>query len=1087
MKTIPPPLPKPDSGRAYWRSLDELAETAEFQNWLHREFPAGASELKDPISRRHFVRIMASSFLLAGVGLTGCRRPEEKIFPFAKAPENYVHGEPHFFATAMPRRGVALPLLAKAHEGRPIKIEGNPQCPGHNGGTDTFAQASILDLYDPDRAVRFRRAGKETAREGALDELTRLGGELAGAKGQGLWFLLEATSSPSQLRVQGLLRQKFPEAHWASYEPVNLAPSVAENTGAPFHQLGKAKVIVSLDADFIGSEEGAWRNIQGYADGKRLAAKDPVPNRLYVVEGLFTLTGVNADHRLRRAPSRISAVAARLALEVLGNAGGGANPPAGLESLQKLAAAEPANSPWVRECAKDLLANRGKCVVLAGYRQPRATHLIAQALNSALGNNGETVLYPQARPEKTEGLKELHAALMADQVQTLVIVGANPVYNAPADYNWGQAQRRAKNIVRLGYYEDETAGVCDWHFPAAHYLESWGDARAVDGTLLAIQPLIQPMFDGLTALEFLARLGGQEVTNPHEIVRETFRGLATAGDFEANWRKFLHGGYWEGTQSALAAPTGDAGGLEADGASAQAPGRDALEVVFYRDARMDDGRYNNNGWLQELPDPITKMTWDNAVLVSRKTANELALKNYDVVEIQAGGRKVRGPIWVQPGMADYVVGLALGYGRPKAGRVGRGTGFNAYALRSSGGEYLFRGARLSKTGERYPLSCTQDHWSMEGRPIIREANFEEYQKTPNFQLGMDMEEPPMAQPLYPNPFDKISAKGVHQWGMSIDLNTCVGCSACMLACQSENNIPIVGKQQVGRGREMHWIRIDRYYTGDPQVQKGDKRSTASEAAQPYQAWIDDPQAITQPMLCQHCESAPCENVCPVNATVHDEEGLNVMVYNRCVGTRYCSNNCPYKVRRFNYFDFNKRPLQHLYLGPLARRPEEEYELMKLVRNPDVTVRMRGVMEKCTYCMQRIEQAKIAQKVKAGASGDVEVPDGTFQTACQQACPAQAIVFGNLRDANSVVSKTKAQPRTYQVLEFLNTKPRTTYLARVRNPNPQMPDYRKLPLSREEYQEKAGSHGGHGPGHGGGSHGGGAPAPGGGPKPKEAHG
>jgi Fe-S-cluster-containing dehydrogenase component len=478
-------------------------------------------------------------------------------------------------------------------------------------------------------------------------------------------------------------------------------------------------------------------------------------------------------------------------------------------------------------------------------------------------------------------------------------------------------------------------------------------------------------------------------------------------------------------------------------------------VVFHRDYSVDDGRYSNNGWLQELPDPITKLTWDNAVLMSRATARARGLQNGDVVEIATSSGKVQGSVWVQPGMADFSLGLALGYGRERSGRVGRGAGFNAYLCRGSAAPYIASGATLSKTGQTYQVATTQDHWSMQGRPIIREATLQQYAKFPDFAARMNFEEPPGARPLYENPLEQIGRNSLHQWGMSIDLNACIGCTACAVACQSENNVPIVGKQQVGLGREMHWLRVDRYYSGDPARQKRG-RALNRDSEQQFEEWIDDPQVVYQPMFCQHCDAAPCENVCPVNATVHDHEGLNLMVYNRCVGTRYCSNNCPYKVRRFNYFDYNKRPLDALYRGPLASRPHHELELAKLVKNPDVTVRMRGVMEKCTFCLQRIEAAKIAQKVRARASGDVQVPEGTFTTACAQACPAEAIVFGNLLDPNSRVSQLKRLDRDYTVLEFLATRPRLTYLAKVRNPNPGMPDYYEMPLTFQEYVQGGGS-------------------------------
>ncbi|MBI4326628.1 MAG: 4Fe-4S dicluster domain-containing protein, partial [Chloroflexi bacterium] len=713
-------------------------------------------------------------------------------------------------------------------------------------------------------------------------------------------------------------------------------------------------------------------------------------------------------------------------------------------------------------------------LVLAGHRQPLAVHLLAHAVNAALGNVGRTILLHEA-PETKEGtLADLAKALQAGQAGTLIVLGGNPVYNAPADLDWAKTQRKAKTVVRLGYYEDETFAVSDWHLPMAHYLESWGDARTADGTVVSVQPLIAPLFGGLTELEVLARMGGLEKTAPYDIVRETFKGLA--GESEEAWKKFLHDGF-------LAASAFPPVQAQFDGAAlARAlsalsrpapPSKDKLEVVFHRDYSLDDGRYNNNGWLQELPDPISKITWENLILLSPQTAKEFGLEIEDEeklkvmapwVKVQLDGQEIDGPAWIQPGLADFTLGLALGYGRRQTGRIGRDSGYDAYRLRMASAPHLAAGAKLVPTNKTHQVASTQNHWAMEGRPIIREANLEQYRQRADFAKSMNLPEPPgprdaagRPRPIYPNPLDTLKEKGLHQWGMSIDLNSCVGCSACMMACQSENNIPIVGKPQVGRNREMHWLRIDRYYSGS----------------------VADPQVVNQPMLCQHCESAPCESVCPVNATVHDEEGLNVMVYNRCVGTRYCSNNCPYKVRRFNYFDYNRRPLDQLkgpvYPSPLlhatggewdlirwfkdvdrGHKPADEWELLKLVKNPDVTVRMRGIMEKCTFCIQRIEQAKIARKVKAGASGEIEVPDGTIQTACQQACPAEAIVFGNVADPHSRVSKLKEQERNYTVLEFLATKPRLTYLARVRNPNPLMPDFHELPLSIQEYEKKNGN-------------------------------
>jgi molybdopterin-containing oxidoreductase family iron-sulfur binding subunit len=1096
-KTIPPTCPEPDVGSQYWRSLDQLADTPEFRQWVEREFPAGASEFNDPVSRRHFVKIMSASFLLAGFGLGGCRRPEEKILPFSKMPEGYVHGVPQFYATAMPNRGSAVPLVVKSNDGRPTKIEGNALHPDSNGGTDRFAQASILNLYDPDRAMRFAKGGDTAKREDALDFLGALSKKAQGNGGEGLCFLLERNSSPSRARLQKRIGDKFPKARWFLHEPVDFdihrqAASLAFGKSvAPYFKFDEAKVIVSLDCDFIGSEQDAFINIRRFADGRKIDEPGGSMSRLYAVEALFTLTGANADHRLRLPAGQVLTFAAKLAAEVMkAQSAGGLGEVAG--AVNKLASAFAGNEKWVVECAKDLAAHAGQALVVAGHGQPLAVHLIANALNAALGSAGKTVFLHNA-PEGKEGtISELAQTLNAGQVDTLVILGSNPVYTAPTNLKWALTQRKARTVIRLGYHEDETFPVCDWHLPQTHYLESWGDARTADGTLVPVQPLIEPLFGGITELEVLAHIGGFENTKPYDIVRETFRGFA--GDGEDNWKRFLHDGFLAGSAAQPVSVSFDGSNATrviASAKPAEAPSKDKLELVFHRDYSVDDGRYNNNGWLQELPDPITKMVWENVVLMSLKTATDLGIEmisrnpsltkapqdNEDnklrvpVVRIQLDGREIEGPAWVQPGMADHVIGLALGYGRQKTGRIGRGSGYDAYALRASDALHIASGATVSSTGRTHPLSSTQSHWAMEGRPIVREANLEQYRKHRDFAKKLDMEKPPLEESLYPNPFDQAKAQGLHQWGMTVDLNACVGCSACMMACQSENNVPIVGKYLVGRSREMHWIRIDRYYAGS----------------------IEDPQAVTQPMLCQHCEAAPCENVCPVNATVHDEEGLNVMAYNRCVGTRYCSNNCPYKVRRFNYLDYNRRPLDQLvgpfYPSPMTHktdgewdmvrwfkdrdkgtRPDDEWELLKLVKNPDVTVRMRGVMEKCTFCLQRIEQAKIAQKVRAGASGDVRLKEseGTIpRTACQQACPAGAIVFGDISDPESQVSKLKAQERNYTVLDFLLTKPRTTYLARVRNPNPAMPDYHEMPLTLEEYSKKNNIQGDPFAGHGGG--------------------
>jgi len=1055
----------PATGRRYWRSLDELADTPEFKLWLEREFPSGASELTDPVSRRHFVKIMSASMMLAGLGVlgSGCRRPEEKLEPFGQQPTDYIYGKPEFYATAMPTRTGAVPLVAKSYEGRPVKVEGNALFPGSNGSTDRYAQASILDLYDVDRAKQFTHDGKPVSRDEALNFLNDLSKKFAANQGEGLAFLAESSTSPSRARLQKIIADKFPKSQWFTYDAIDSGIHQRAATQAfgqpvkPVFHYDKAKVILSLDCDFIGGEEDAHNNIARFVKGRK--AEDGNMSRLYAVESLFTLTGASADHRLRLAPDLMAYLAVVISSFVESDTNLAALPTGENSKLEI--------SKWVTECAKDLFANKGQCLVVAGQRQPMAVHLLANAINSLLGNIGKTVsLLPAIKLTDTDWNN-----FDVSETDTLVVLGGNPAFNL----NWSS---KAKTVVRLGYYEDETAEKSDWNFPAAHYLESWSDATTSDGTVVPVQPLIQPLFGGLTELEFLARLAGESQTNPHDIIRATFNGS------EESWKKFLFNGFFDEkpvsqVDVVLEKSVWDVTGNPREVPTKSLTSGNNLAVVFYRDAKMDDGRFANNGWMQELPDPITKLTWDNAVLVSRKTARELGVQNGDLVEITLNGRSVVGPIWTQPGMADYSLGLALGYGRERAGRVGTGVGFNAYKIFS--GKYIETGATIKKTGETHVLATTQSHWSTEGRPPVREANLTEYEKHKDFAKLMSGEEPPIVKSLYPNPLDEAKKTALHQWGMTVDLSACVGCGTCVLACQSENNIPIVGKDQVLRGREMHWMNIHRYYTADPAKIKP-AEAFKTDAEQQFADWIDDVQAVNQPMLCQHCESAPCENVCPVAATVHDQEGLNVMAYNRCIGTRYCSNNCPYKVRRFNYLDYNKRPLADLkgtlYPTPLTHktggewdmlrwwknpdsgmRDKEEWDLIKMAKNPDVTVRMRGVMEKCTYCTQRIEQAKIAQKVKAGASDDVRLTEAAGnipKTACQQACPAQAIVFGDVSDPNSTVSKLKELDRNYSVLGNLLTKPRTTYLARIRNPNPLMPDYREWPYSFEEFEQHNGN-------------------------------
>lgn len=1104
------------TGPKYWRSLDELAGTPGFKAQLEREFPEGADSLNG-VDRRNFMKIMAASFALGGVGLAGCRRPEKFILPYGKSVEGIIPGLPSYYATAMPLRKSAIPLLAETHQGRPTKLEGNPTYQPHGGAASLAAQASILDLYDPDRATAHTKGGAVLKREQVDELLAKISQTYTGAQGTGLAFLAEESSSPTRRRLVGAIRAKFPRAVWAEYEPIADEPPVAAAQAVfgsavkPVYDFAKAKRIVSIDADFLQAEAGSLFYARSFASGRRVTKKEDPMNRLYVAESGLTLTGSMADHRVRVATSHMLAFAAKLASAVY---------PQSAESLAPYTQGLAVVPAWFEACAKDLLDNRGAAVVVAGSHLPAEVHAIVHGINSAIGAYGQTVNYVPA--EVTLGastLSGLATAIKGGSVKTLVILGGNPAYNAPADLDWAALQQSVAEVVRVGYYADETSAVnpaATTHIGRAHYLESWGDARTSDGTVVPIQPMILPLFGGLTDIEVLARIAGEQNADGYALVSATITGLAGAGaNAEKTMARFLHDGVLAGSAHRAATVRYNVEGVRAlmpEAKPAVAFSAGNLEVRFVADHKMDDGRHANNGWLQECPDPITKISWDNAILVSPKLAKELGIykansgiqvarqeeadftmgkENARVFELTVGSRKIRGPVHVQPGLANYTVIVPLGYGRTKTGHVGTGAGFNAYPLRTSGAMHVATGAKLTDTGTRMLLANTQEHWSMEGRDIIREANFEKnaksgglsYQESPAYvdTIGMESHAPsnlgakysteelnkmspaerakagvtiatqiPRGNSLYSTPkFD-----GLHQWGMSIDLNTCIGCNACVVACQAENNIPIVGKEQVMKGREMHWIRIDRYYSsGDL-----DAGAFGGEGNKKLPGDSDDPttpvQVSLQPMTCVQCELAPCETVCPVNATVHDEEGLNVMAYNRCIGTRYCANNCPYKVRRFNFFDWNQRSLDSLYLGQLA-----DYgmpELLKMAKNPEVTVRMRGVMEKCTYCVQRIQNGKIQHKVKtaqAGRMGDVLVPDRTIKTACEQTCPVDAIVFGNILDTESAVAKAKAREQDYAVLGYLNIRPRTTYSGKLRNPNPQMPDYNALPMSRVEYDRK----------------------------------
>jgi molybdopterin-containing oxidoreductase family iron-sulfur binding subunit len=1108
-------------GPQYWRSLDERAEQPEFKEWLHREFPQGASAMEG-VNRRNFLKIMSASFAAAGVGLAGCRRPEQHILPYSRqtgdtVPEKAIPGIPVFYATSFPDSIDSLPLIAETHQNRPTHVEGNVDYAPYGGGTNGFAHASVLDLYDPDRMSSAYEGNKRMTRAQVTDRLSAVRSKHAGNQGQGLAVLAAPSSSPTRRRLAEAFLRKFPRAIWAEYEPVsrNTAEKAASALfGAPVrpvYELSHASRLLSIDADFLHREPGATKMARDFGKTRRVKNKADAEHmsRLYAAEANFTTTGAMADHRLRLGVTEMPAFTVLLVAEILAQTGFAGGLAATLKSHGSDLGIDP---KWVEECAKDLVAHRGEAAIIAGNHLPESVHSLVLIANEALGARGHTVNYLSVPAPVGRSFADLVAALKDGSVTSLVVLGGNPVYNAPADVDFGSLMAQVPETIRFGYHFDETSVEAKVNVAATHYLESWSDGRTYWGDYLPVQPMILPLFDCWQENEFVATLAGLDSSDPYGLVVETFRGLFGGN---ANFDRLLADGFQ--ANSAFGAYTGAlpvnslAGRLA--GYDLAAPGLSAnnLEVALVKDDSVGDGTYANNGWMQECPDPMTKLAWDNAILVSPRLAEELGFdtktgkfliggiakksqtmvrgrEHAPVAEVTLNGVTVKGPLHVQPGLADWSIILPLGYGRRQVGRVGKGAGFDAYPLSHSNG-FARTGAKITVTDEEMRLANTQEHWSMEGRAIIREANVETHLENSKWvsEMGMESHSPavygnakdmPLAQKaletprggsLYDTPdfgapppnvdvwqSEEARAKFIpeQQWGMAIDLNTCFGCNACIIACQSENNIPIVGKEQVMRGREMHWIRMDRYYSS------GDM--DANKVSLPH-----DPQASLMPVACLHCEMAPCEQVCPVNATVHDSQGLNTMAYNRCVGTRYCANNCPYKVRRFNFFDYNKRAVDEFYLGPVG---ENQYRteggmLKAMQSNPDVTVRMRGVMEKCTYCVQRIQNAKIAQKVKAKDSNDIHVPDGLLRVACQAACPTEAISFGDISDPDSAVSKAKHNDRDYALLGYLNTRPRTTYLARLRNPNPAMPDYHATALSRKEYKKASGAEGAHGGGHG----------------------
>ena len=981
-----------NSGDQFWRSYDQLANSPRYRDIVDHEFQEGADTPPTEVDRRNFMKVMGASFALAGI--SACvRQPEEKIIPYVKQPEEVVPGKPLFYATALTHGGFANGVIVESHEGRPTRVDGNIMHPANLGSSDVFMQAEILQLYDPDRS----KTVTQNAAIGSWEAFTTVIGDqlAASGDGKGLRLLTGATSSPTLIQQINDFLAKYPQAQWHTYEPT----PIASGEKIAQYDFSKADVIVVLDCDLFTNLPGSLRYARDFASRRNPETNDEKMNRLYVAEAAPTGTGSIADHRMAVRSTDIWKIASAIAKGVGGDGSASGQVP---ETA--------ANT--VEAIIDDLKKHNGKAVVVAGETQPHAVHKIVESINNAIGAVGSTVEYidsPLAyKGDPFKSLRELTVDIKNEEVETLIVIGCNPVYDAPVDLDFVEAFKTVPNRVHHGLYHDETAYYSQFHVPATHPFEGWSDGVAYDGTVSIVQPLIAPLYGPCrSSHQMIAFLNGNSTAKDYDLI-QTYWSDKLPGDFEKSWRKALHDGILKDFSVSVAEtalpPTPVSGETDEDEVSTPTQPEETesgersdglpeelagLEVNFRADPCIWDGRYSNNGWLQECPKPITKLVWDNAVLMSKKTADDNSLENGDVVELELNGRTVQGPVWIMPGHAERSVTVHFGYGRERTGRVGKGAGFNAYALRESGTPWFSIGMKLNHTRHHHQLVSTQDHSSLEGRNYYRDV-----------QLSQFLNNPEVIEEMEHVHTDKLSfyrsskwdySKG-YAWAMTIDLSACIGCNACLIACQSENNIPVVGKGQVAVGRELHWIRIDRYFKGDP----------------------DDPNPpiVHQPVPCQQCEQAPCEVVCPVAATVHSAEGLNDMVYNRCIGTRYCSNNCPYKVRRFNFLQY----------------ADEDTEQFRLMRNPDVSVRTRGVMEKCTYCVQRINSARIKAKIE-----NRSIQDGEIITACQHACPTQAIVFGDQNDKESRVSKMKESKRNYGMLNELNTIPRTTYLARLTNP------------------------------------------------------
>jgi len=1006
----------------HWRSLAQLEDSEKFQELAQNEFPEGIIEDNwSDSSRRRFLQVTGASVALASA--TSCSWQEETIAPFAERPEGRVPGKPRYFASSMDVGGVAQPLLVTSYDGRPTKIEGNPEHPSSMGATSSIVQGGTLEMYDPDRSKGVARYEGGVETESSWQEFGDWFRPLLAAhrrnKGKGLLVVSEAHASPAMDAARRNFEKHLPSAQWASYEPVHRD---AETFGCflafgknlrPVNDFAAAKVVVSLDSDALAGHPDHLRHARGFAANRR--PEDGAMSRIYAAEARYTTTGAAADHRLPIRSSQVGAFLLAIEAELLDHHG------LNLSESAELLAARPQGgflasekaSTMVKAIAEDLASHRGQGLLVVGDNQPKDVHARAQRLNVLLGNEGKTVRFVETNSTNSLGaINGMASSMKSGTATTVVILGGNPAYNAPADLGLPGLLENAENVVHLSLYRDETSLRSGWHLPRAHWLESWGDGRSWDGTLTIRQPLMDPLYGGRSDLEFAEFLATGVWSKGLDLVK------AANSSVVGGWRKLVQDGFAGGAAASVAVNARKLAVSATDDATMAAElANGSFEVEFNADSSLHDGRFANSGWLQELPDPMTKLTWDNAALMAKSTADALGVKHESMIKLEVSGRSLELPVYVMPGQAQGTVSLPLGYGRHAAGQVAGiagiandmadqnvdPVGFDTYQLRTFNASQVAGGAKVTDLGATYRLASTQDHHVIDdigakGRDeripvLVREGTVDKWEQENDFAQHM-VHHPPLKSLWEERTYESAD----HKWGMAIDLSTCLNCSGCTIACQSENNISVVGKEQVLKGREMHWIRMDRYFVGD----------------------IEDPKISSQPVGCQHCEMAPCEQVCPVAATTHSEEGLNDMIYNRCVGTRYCSNNCPYKVRRFNF---------HLYSESAQ---EEGNEVLKMVNNPEVTVRSRGVMEKCTFCVQRIHQGKAEARRE-----ERELKDGDITPACAQACPTNAITFGDLNDSASEVAKSHANPRSYELLGELNLDTRNRFLARIRNPHPSL--------------------------------------------------